>query len=308
MTATDRPTGADPAVTEAVETAAEAAARREDEVRTATDWVAIRTVMAKDLTAVKRSKAIMIPMIAVPLVLLIFLPLGIGLFARSAPSEQVASSIDRLRDIGPFATELFDPILTLPERERLIVLILGYLLSPMLLVIPLMVSAVLAADAFAGEKERRTLEGLLHLPVADRDLFVAKVLGAFLPAIAITWGSAVIYAIMCNAIAWPVTGRPFLPFTQWTIMVLWVAPAVALLALGLLVVVSSRAKTTQEANQLGGAVILPLIFLAAAQASTLLLAPPLAVVAVGVVVWLLAIGLVAVNARRFTRDRLASSS
>ncbi len=56
-------------------------------------------------------------------------------------------------------------------------------------------------------------------------------------------------------------------------MILWVAPAVAALALGLLVIVSSRAKTTQEANQLGGAVILPLIFVAAAQASALLLAP-----------------------------------
>ena len=51
------------------------------------------------------------------------------------------------------------------------------------------------------------------------------------------------------------------------------ARRVALLALGLLVIVSSRARTTQEANQLGGAVILPLIFLAAAQASTLMLLP-----------------------------------
>ena len=47
--------------------------------------------------------------------------------------------------------------------------------------------------------------------------------------------------------------------------------------------VSSRARTTQEANQLGGAVILPLIFLAAGYASLLLLAPPLGVIGVGVV-------------------------
>ena len=273
-----------------------------------TGWRAIRTVMAKDVRAVKRSKAIVIPMIAVPVVLLVVLPVGIGLFARSAPTEQVSSSIDRLRDFGPFATDLFEPILSLPERERMLVLVLGYLLSPMLLVIPLMVSAVLAADAFAGEKERRTLEGLLHLPVSDRDLFLAKVLGAFVPAVVITWASAILYAIICNAIAWPVMGRPFLPFVQWSIMVIWLGPAVGLLALGLLVVVSSRAKTTQEANQLGGAVILPLIFVAAAQTATLLLAPPLVVVAAGAMVWLLAIGLVAFNARRFTRDRLASSS
>ena len=55
-------------------------------------------------------------------------------------------------------------------------LVNGYLLAPLFLIVPLMVSAVLAADAFAGEKERKTLETLLHLPISDRDLFFAKVL------------------------------------------------------------------------------------------------------------------------------------
>lgn len=267
------------------------------------DWNTIRTVIAKDIRAVRRSKSIMIPMFSVPAVLLVALPIGMGLFARTAPSEQMDSALN-----SPIVREIVKPILELPSRERLIVLVLGYMLSPLLLVIPLMVSAVLAADAFAGEKERRTLEGLLLLPIEDRDLFIAKVLGSFIPAVVITWGSAVLYAIICNAIAWPVLGRPFLPFTQWTLTMLWVAPAVALLALGLLVIVSSRAKTTQEANQLGGAVILPLVFGAAAQSSGLLLAPVPVVLIVGAIVWAISLGLVYFNARRFTRDRLASRS
>jgi ABC-type Na+ efflux pump permease subunit len=203
---------------------------------------------------------------------------------------------------------LLDPIASLPEREQVAVLTLGYLLSPVLLVIPLMVSAVLAADAFAGEKERRTLEGLLHLPVADRDLFLAKVLVGFVPAVIITWVGAVIFAVLSNIMAWPLVQRPFLPFAQWTLVIVWVAPALALLALGLLVIVSSRAKTTQEANQLGGAVILPLIFLAASQTSALLLAPVWGVLLFGALTWGGGIALVLVNARRFTRDRLAASS
>jgi ABC-2 type transport system permease protein len=265
------------------------------------DWAAVRTVMRKDLTAVRRSKAIVLPMILVPLVLIVLLPISLGLLARSAPTLQVSDALG-----SPFVEDLTRPVLDLPERERLVVLVLGYLLSPLLLVIPLMVSAVLAADAFAGEKERRTLESLLHLPIADRDLFVAKVLGAFVPAVVISWASALLYAVLSNVIAWSAADGPILPFWQWALMVIWLAPAVALLALGLLVVVSSRAKTTQEANQLGGAVILPLIFLAAAQASALLLTPWPAVVVVGAVVWAAGLGLVAINAGRFTRDRLAS--
>lgn len=267
----------------------------------APDSRAIRAVVGKDVRAVRRAKSITLPMILVPVMLIVVLPIAIGGFARNAS----ASDLDALLD-SPFLRNLADPILSLPEREQMATLILGYLLSPLLLVIPLMVSAVLAADTFAGEKERRTLEGLLHLPINDRDLFIAKVLGSYLPAVAITWIGAVLYAVVANLVAWPVTGHVFVPFAQWTVMILWVAPAVALLALGLLVIVSSRARTTQEANQLGGAVILPLIFLAAGQASALLLAPVVVVFVAGAVVWVLSLGLVWVNARRFTRDRLAA--
>lgn|GEM_PF-44452 len=276
---------------------------RIDGPRTGRDWSAIRTVMRKDLTAIRRSKAIVLPMLMVPAVLLVALPLGVGLFARSADASQINSALN-----SPLVRDLLDPILGLPGREQVTVLTLGYLLSPVLLVIPLMVSAVLAADAFAGEKERRTLEGLLHLPVADRDLFLAKVLVGLIPAVVITWVGAALFALVSNVIAWPTMGRIFLPFTQWTVVIVWLAPAIALLALGLLVIVSSKAKTTQEANQLGGAVILPLIFVAASQASALMLAPVWFIFAIGLVTWIAAIALVALNAKRFTRDRLASSS
>jgi ABC-2 type transport system permease protein len=267
------------------------------------DWNAIRLIMGKDLRAVRRSKAIVLPMIIVPAVLLILLPVLLGLFARSAPTGQVSNALN-----SPLLHRMAGPIVGLPKREQIVVLVLGYLLSPLLLVIPLMVSAVLAADAFAGEKERRTLEGLLLLPVSDRDLFLAKVLSAYVPALAITWVGSLLYAVLVDVIAWPVTHRPIVPFWQWFVVIGWIAPAVALLALGLLVAVSSRARTTQEANQLGGAVILPLIFLAAGYASVLLLVPPLSVFGVGVLIWAAAIGLLVRNGRRFTRDRLATNS
>jgi ABC-2 type transport system permease protein len=270
--------------------------------RERTNWTAVWTIVGRDVRAVRRSKAIVLPMIFVPTVLLLLLPFGVGILARNAPTEQVRSALrsSLIQDIAA-------PILDLPEREQLVILVLGYLLSPLLLVIPLMVSAVLAADAFAGEKERRTLEVVLHLPISDRDLFLAKVLTAFLPAVAITWLGAVIYVAIGNIVAWPVTGRLFLPFSQFLTVIVWIAPAVALLALGLLVIVSSRARTTQEANQLGGAVILPLMFVAAAQTSALMLLPVAGVLVAGLGVWALALILLWVNSRRFTRDRLASA-
>jgi ABC-2 type transport system permease protein len=264
------------------------------------DWNAIGVIVRKDLTAVRRSKAITLPMLIVPAVLLVVLPLVLGTLARSVDAGSALQS--------PLVRGLLQGVVDLPEHEQPPVLVLGYLLSPLLLVLPLMVSAVLAADAFAGEKERRTLEGLLLLPIADRDLFLAKLLSAFLPALAISWGGGLVYAVVADVSAWSATGHLILPFAQWLVMLLWIAPAVALLSLSLLVLVSSRARTTQEANQLGGAVILPLIFAAASQVAPVLLAPVPVVFAMGAVVWVLAGLLLRFGARRFTRDRLATAS
>ncbi len=267
----------------------------------AVDRAAVRALLRRDLVAVRRSKAVVIPMLIVPVLLLVVLPLLIGLGARGAPAPDLTRFLDSLPG------DLAAPIAGLPSHEQLVVLVLGYLLAPLFLIVPLMVSSVLAADAFAGEKERRTMETLLHLPVRDRDLFLAKLLGAFLPAVAISWLGFLAFAVVANTVAWPVLGRIFVPTPMWLVMILWVGPAVAALGLGVMVRVSARARTTQEANQLGGAVVLPLIFLAVGQSSGLLLVTLPVALGVGAGLWAIAVLLLGRGARRFTRDRLAAS-
>jgi ABC-2 type transport system permease protein len=93
------------------------------------------------------------------------------------------------------------PILSLPPEEQLIVLVNGYLLAPLFLIVPLMVSAVLAADAFAGEKERRTSRRSSTCPSTNRDLFLAKLLGAFIPAIAVSWIGFALFCVVANSVA-----------------------------------------------------------------------------------------------------------
>ncbi|MDZ7674473.1 MAG: ABC transporter permease subunit [Acidimicrobiales bacterium] len=264
------------------------------------DWLAVRGVVRKDLRAVRRSKSVVIPMLAVPVLLMVIVPAGIGFAARSTESI----GVDRILDSVP--GNLAEPILSLPEREQLVVLINGYLLAPLFLIVPLMVSAVLAADAFAGEKERRTLESLLHSSINDRDLFIAKFLTAFLPAVTVSWVGFVCFAVVTNAIAWPVMHRVFVPTRLWMVMIVWVAPAVATLGLAVMVRVSARTGTSQEANQLGGAVILPLIFLAVGQSTGLLLVDWPVAIGVGAVIWLIALFLLRGGVKRFTRDALVA--
>ena len=264
-------------------------------------WPAMQAVVMKDLTAIRRSKGVLIPMIMVPGLLLVMLPFLIGLAARHNATPNVDGILRSVPD------GVARPILELPEAQRLVVLVNGYLLAPLFLIVPLMVASVLAADAFAGEKERSTIETLLHLPISERDLFYAKVLGAFLPAVLVSWIGFVLFAVVVNTTAWPVMHRVFIPTRLWLVMIVWVAPAVAALGLGVMVRVSARAKSTQEANQLGGAVILPLIFLAVGQSTGLLLVTLPLALGVGALVWIIALVLAAGGARRFTRDRMATA-
>jgi ABC-2 type transport system permease protein len=264
---------------------------------------AIRAVVARDLRAVRRSKAVVVPMLTVPVLLMVVLPLIVGYAARRA-----SATGGRIDFLDSLPSQLADPIASLPQEEQLLTLVLGYLLAPLFLIVPLMVSAVLAADAFAGEKERRTMETLLHLPISDRDLFIAKFLTGFLPAVAVSWIGFVCFAVVANGVSWGIVDGLLVPNRLWLVVIFWVAPAVATLGLGIMVRVSARCRTTQEANQLGGAVILPLIFVAVGQSTGLLLVDVAVAIAIGGVIWMIAIGLVSRGAALFTRDRVAGSS
>lgn len=266
------------------------------------DWSVVRALMGKDLRAIRRSKAIILPMMIVPVILLVILPLVLGLAARSADAGSVSQVMSKIPG------GLGRPILELPEKERLIVLVSGYLLAPLFLIVPLMVASVFAADAFAGERERRTLEGLLHLPIRERDLFISKVLTAFIPAVVVSWAGFVLFAIVANAVAWPVLHRVFIPTPLWLMMIFWMGPGIAAFGMGVMVRISARVQTTQEANQLGGAVVMMIIFAAGAQSTgVLLLNVPIAFL-MGLVIWAAATWMLVRGAQRFTRDEIAARS
>lgn len=267
------------------------------------DVTVIRAIVARDLRAVRRSKAVVVPMMMVPALLMVVLPLAVGYAARRASSTN--SNISFLDNLP---AQLAEPIASLPPEEQLLTLVLGYLLAPLFLIVPLMVSAVLAADAFAGEKERRTMETLLHLPISDRDLFIGKFLTGFVPAVAVSWIGFLCFAVVANAVSWGIVDGLVVPNAIWLVIIFWVAPAVATLGLGIMVRVSARCRTSQEANQLGGAVILPLIFLAVGQSTGLLLVDVPIALGIGAVIWVVALGLVARGAALFTRDRVAGAA
>jgi ABC-type Na+ efflux pump permease subunit len=163
---------------------------------------------------------------------------------------------------------------------------------------------VLAADSFAGEKERKTLEALLYTPTTDRELFTAKLLGAWTAAIGIAFLSFVVYGVMVNAAGWHSIGQLFFPNWMWIALVFWVTPAVAGLGLVVMVFVSARAQGFQDAYQTGGLVVLPVIFLMVGQISGLMYFSLGVVLLVGAVIWLMDAVLLWFASKSFRRGEL----
>lgn len=261
---------------------------------------AVRAVMRKDLKMLLRSKPVLLPLILVPLVFFVLMPLAVGLGGPMLlrGGDAVTGMTDMLAQVSP----ALRAELAAHNRVQQAVILLGlYLLAPIYLIVPIMVSSVISADSFAGEKERRTFEALAYSPITDRDLFLAKVAVAWVPAVLISVLGFLVYGVTLNAAAWPVMGRVFFPNVTWVLLALWVAPGVAALALGATVLVSARVQTFQEAFQLGGVVVLPLILLVVGQAAGVVYLGPTLAAGLGLVVWALALALLAFGARSFQR-------
>ena len=133
---------------------------------------------------------------------------------------------------------------------------------------------------------------------------MGKLLVGFVPALAVAWGGFLLYTVVANAAAWPVMGRLFFPTPMWWVLALWVAPAVAAVGLGATVLVSARVNTFQEAYQIGGVVVLPIVLLVVGQAAGVIVLSTALVAALGAVFWVVAAALLVLGARSFRRGEL----
>ncbi len=269
------------------------------------NWRAIKAIVRKDLKVVAQNKGVVIPLVVLPMLILIALP---GMAALAPILQDIPGTLFSGLDqfVGKMPGGLKEQLAGYDEVQTLVVLGLVYFLAPMYLILPLMVSSVIAADSFAGEKERKTMEALLYTPTTDRELFAAKLLSAWLPALGIAWGGFVLYGVVANVAAWPVMGRIFFPNLMWVGLALWVAPAIAGLGLGTTVLISARAQSFQEAYQLGGVVVLPILLLVVGQATGILYFSSSLVFLLGLAFWAVDALLLWVGGRSFRRTELAT--
>jgi hypothetical protein len=147
---------------------------------------------------------------------------------------------------------------------------------------------------------------LLYTPATDGELYLAKLLSAILPAVALSWGSFLAYTLVVNLAGASVMGRIWFPLPHWLPLILWVSPAVAALGMAGIVLVSSRVSTFMEAQQTSGLLVLPVILLVVGQALGVIYLSVELVIALGVVIWLIDAALIWLGVKQFSRSALMS--
>jgi ABC-2 type transport system permease protein len=143
-------------------------------------------------------------------------------------------------------------------------------LSPFLVLfqsIPLVVPITIASYSIVGEKQQRSLEPLLATPIKTWELRVAKALSAAIPGVLSTWWGYALFILAGRFLASEEIYNRLLISPAWLLAIVLLAPLFTLCAVGLGIIISSRAKDPNSAQQLGSLLILPVIALLIAQVS-----------------------------------------
>lgn len=243
------------------------------------EWIS--AVARRDMGAVRSNLQVALPILIVPVLLGVVMPaILVGVMSHATLGEKELEQLTRWLAAMEVPADLPD------ARHRLVWISANFMLAPIFLLVPALVSSVISADSFAGEKERGTLESLLFTPIDLGSLFVGKVAAALVPALAVTLGTFALATVAVNVAGWSLFGRIFFPAFNWLPLMLLLVPGLAFGTVLLTVYVSLRVSTFQAAYQLGALVVLPVMLLLAGQAGGVLMLGPLESAGVGVVVLL----------------------
>jgi ABC-2 type transport system permease protein len=259
----------------------------------------IRALLGKELADLRRNPAVFFPAALtgfISILLPFFAAIVVPYFAgeRLSDSSDFKVAVEMYRD-QPFARDL-DPegaVQAWIFQQFLVLLVLT----------PVAGSMSLAAYSVIGEKQARTLEPLLATPLTTFELLAAKVLGAMLPAMALTLTCFVTYLALVVAFAQPGVYAVLLAPRSLGVMFL-LGPLAALAALQLAVLVSSRVNDARSAQQIGALIILPISMLLVAQLTgSMLLTGPIILV-IAAVLALVNAGLMALGIALFDRESI----
>ena len=260
----------------------------------------VKIIFLKEIKELLRNKEILVTVIIMPIVFSILIPTS--MITLNFAEEQEIPEGDQVpeifRNLAPFWDESTD--------LQKVSIVQANLYLAFLIMIPMMVPMAISSDSIAGEKERKTIEGLLAAPITKEEILIGKALAAAVPSIVISWIAEIIYIIFTNIVIHNIMGRIILPNLFAVIMFFLLMPTQTLLSTLLMTSFSSKAKGSREALQKSGFFAMPIIFLISALIFLPLLVHPSLTLASEVIMVLLLLVFLRRATKNFIRNKMLS--
>jgi len=171
------------------------------------------------------------------------------------------------------------------------------------MLLPLAIPVTIASYSIVGEKITRTLEPLLATPVSTIQLLGGKSAAAVIPGILMTWAAFGVFSIGVRLLATPqVAAR--LSDPMWLLAIFVVGPLLALAAVSIAVMVSSRTSDPRVAEQVSMLVMLPLFMVLVGQVTGLILLNAQLVLYIAAGLTVVDVGLMAFAINLFQRETI----
>ncbi|MBL0386170.1 ABC transporter permease subunit [Tumebacillus sp. ITR2] len=253
---------------------------------------AVWAIARKDMRSMTSNKQIWISMIVLPIIFGLLFPtaavfLGKNMDLSSGKNERMYHNLTSNMPDQLQALLNLNPGMS--PNEQIVYFFLNFMCPSFFLLIPMITTTMIAANSMVGEKERRTMESLLFAPITVLELFLGKVLSAFIPALAVSFGTFLGFAVLVDALTYNMFHTLIIPNVNWLTLMFWVIPTMTLCVILFNVLISARVKTFQAAQNLSGVIVLPVVLLVVSNASGLLLFGPLPMLIFGGVVLLLSL-------------------
>lgn len=255
-----------------------------------------KAMIVKDIKEMISSPQTALPMLIVPLLMMFLMPLGLMIAAQFGTKgiNGMEQMISKLSTVTAYEN----------DAQMIIDIGVNYMFPAMFLLIPVMAATVMGASCFVGEKEHKTLESLLYTPMSVRDLFAAKVIGTSITAYSVALASLVLFGLVVNIGGWFYFGHLIFPNLRWILLIVWVAPSVTILSIAFMVLVSAKANTFQEAQQMSVFIILPVVFLLVGQSAGLFMLNSYLLLGLGAVLYVVDYFLVKNAVQRYKPENL----
>ena len=253
-------------------------------------------LIKKDIRSMISNKQVLMVMLMVPLALSIVLP-SIIVFVTVLVPDSV-SDFQKLLEMLPVPAGEYN------QEQMILWLMLNKVMPAFFLIIPVMASSVMAASSFVGEKEKHTLETLLYSPLSLKQLFQSKILAGFSVGMMVSYISFAAMMLVLEIEMLFLTGSGMKPDISWLIIMLFIAPAISLVAIAVTVRGSAKAQTMEEAQQRAVFLIFPILALVIGQFTGIILVNAWLLLGLGIVLAVLDVLLMRGAARKFTYEKL----